>query len=186
MTEIEIRVLLNETIGHGEIRDVCDRLLDQKKFCEYPASVSKHHCWKGGLKQHTLEVVSLAVDIARNRAVVAKEPLNVPVIVAGALFHDLGKIDDYDPCEVSKDCPYGFKYNDHFTIVHHIVQSYQYFMEWSQHIDDYKFRLAVGHCVLAHHGCLEYGSPVTPKTKEAWAVHLADTISVRCIETRIG
>lgn len=167
-------------------------LLSDENLLLWPASISKHHAYPGGLIQHISQVVSAASSICFE-ANLAQKPLNTEVVLLGALFHDIGKIKDYEMFEIDGDGNVRklakakdatgmifWKKGNHFKMVHHLVESYNIWnrVGVSEHKD------AVSHTILAHHGRLEWGSPVLPATREAWAVHLADQISVNCIEER--
>jgi 3'-5' exoribonuclease len=162
--------------GKSPAEKVCDKVLDDPRFSLFPASISKHHAWEGGLAEHTFQVVRGVIDIAK----VAPE-INACTVVVAALWHDYGKVFDYEFLDGA------WVYAKHKVMVSHLSRSYSEFMQATSDLSgDYcdQFRMEVGHCILAHHGQHEYGSPVLPQTREAWAVHLADMISVHCIEDR--
>jgi 3'-5' exoribonuclease len=157
----------------------CDIALTSGKFLTFPASTKKHHVWEGGLVDHTEQVVALALELAVTSASFGPF-IDLSVVAIASLFHDFGKIDDYQWSSG------GWVKTDHYQKIHHVVKSYEYFMEYSKNrISDPK-RQEIGHCILAHHGSLAYGSPVLPATREAWAVHLGDMASVQCVERRLS
>jgi 3'-5' exoribonuclease len=187
----QLRKILSPHVGFppqglvGELQNICDKVLDDERFSTFPASISKHHCWNGGLADHTLQVVQQGLMIAGSST-----GINGSIVAIAATWHDYGKVFDYEFVS-----PYGvpgmpevgeWKYTLHRDRIRHLPRSYAEFMIASDGLPDYcnAFRMAVGHCILAHHGALDSGSPVLPATKEAWAVHLADMISVHCIESR--
>jgi len=135
----------------------------------------QHHYGKGGLVQHTHEVVDLCF------ANIAALQLNLdPVeVYLSALFHDCGKMWDYEPTD---DSYKEWNGNEHKRLIHHISRSA---LVWNsactQHSFKYgnKYADSVTHNILSHHGQREWGSPVMPKTKAAWLLHLCDGISAR-------
>jgi 3'-5' exoribonuclease len=178
-----------------EQQKVCNAALNMEKFQTWPASTSKHHVWEGGLAEHTCQVVGLSMLLAAQSNLEhaysheMEGEIDMQVVIMAAIFHDLGKIDDYDVSEItnadgSKCYERRFEKTDHYSLIHHVVKSSDYFIEFSKGLLSKDVVDQVRHCILAHHGRLEYGSPVEPVTKEAWVVHLADMASVHCIEER--
>lgn len=136
-----------------------------------------HHYGKGGLDRHTREVIELM--FASNKTLNLN--LNRIEIVLAGLYHDLGKIWDYD-----FDHEDNVIRKDHSKYVYHITRSGIEFEKICDQVvaekslPDVVFsREEVLHAILAHHGQKEWGSPVTPKTKLAWLIHLCDMISAR-------
>lgn len=141
------------------------------RFERWPASVAAHHALIGGLLQHVTEVAVFARTIARSMHG------DADLALAGALLHDIGKLEAY---EIG---PRGFAYTPANVLVGHVVLGLQMLNE----------RLAtlpaglllpsqvreMQHLVLAHHGSLEFGSPVIPATLEAEIVHWADEASAK-------
>lgn len=171
----QLKKLIPPYIG-PELIGVCDKVLEDPRFSTMPASPSKHHAWEGGLAEHTLQVVKQALVLAD-----AAPRINKAVVVVAATWHDYGKVFDY---EVSSCATW--RYTLHHERVRHLPRSYAEFMIATAGMPEYcnAFKEHVCHCILAHHGSFEAGSPVLPQTREAWAVHLADMASVHCIEER--
>lgn len=164
---------------NSELETACLHMLDDERFQCWPASISKHHSWPGGLIEHTLQVAMAGMSISDQNNRICKQ-----TVIAAAIFHDFGKVWDYTRIQYDLDpALYFWKKSDHYHLIHHVVKSYEKWMEFSMDIPE-PMRTNVGHCILAHHGRKEWGSPVEPATQEAWAVHLADMISVQCIEKR--
>lgn len=134
----------------------------------------KHHYGKGGLAEHTLEVVELCLQ--NNRYFKAKgKAVDDGKLFLAALFHDFGKIFDYQPNEDFSE----WRKTLHKENVHHISKSG---IMWSKacvacdYVDEDD---EVLHAILSHHGLREWGSPVAPNTRMAWILHLSDSISAR-------
>jgi 3'-5' exoribonuclease len=197
-TSPALQKIINENLTEAE-QKACNRVMAIKKFQEWPASTSKHHVWIGGLMEHTLQVVRMAMNLVDQGIVESRDsyfngqhhygdrdPIHKNVVIMAALFHDVGKIHDYDV--VINKTGLGeelvtFLKTEHYKTIHHVVKSSDYWLEFSKGLPPETIE-AVQHCILAHHGRLEYGSPVTPVTREAWAVHLADMASVQLVEQR--
>lgn len=132
-------------------------------FCEKPAAHSHHHNYVGGLLQHTREVMQL-VNEMNNCFIVDND-----VVITAALFHDIAKVYEYDI--YGQWQPYG-------SLVGHVVGSADLFRKFAIYnkCPDNLIN-EVYHCILAHHGKKEWGSPVEPQTMEAWVLHMADNLS---------
>ncbi|MEP6764679.1 MAG: HD domain-containing protein [Gemmatimonadaceae bacterium] len=140
-------------------------------FERAPASVNGHHAKLGGLLLHVWEVASIAKHTART-----VRQANVDLVVAGALLHDIGKVEAY---AVS---PEGFSHTSVGMLLGHVtlgafmldrrLVELRPVLAESQHHE-------LLHLVLSHHGALEFGSPVQPMTTEAEIVHWADEASAK-------
>ena len=168
-------------ISDPKLRRACDGVLQDPRFLASPAAAKKHQAYEGGLVVHTAEVLRIALATAGSI-----KDLSSDVIIAGTLWHDYGKIWDYEEVnpvyDVDEDNPrYG--YTRHRWTTRHLTRSYAEFVSAArQAIVDPDLVEEVGHCILAHHGRQEWGSPVLPLTPEAFIVHMADTLSARFTE----
>ena len=141
------------------------------RYQQCPASLSGHHAELGGLLKHTCEVAHIALATAR-----LYPAADVDLVLAGALLHDIGKLDSY-------------RWDGFFemslpgSVIGHVVLG-------ALHLDR-RVRaespmpctedelLLLEHLVLAHHGRLEFGAPVPPMTLEAEILHYADNASAK-------
>lgn len=150
-------------------------VLTDEKFLVWSGSASPnhHHYGKHGLLRHTGEVIGLAVLNVENLEL--QDKVSLEQLLLACLYHDIGKIHDYKPVdETMKE----WEYTDHASKIHHISRSGIMWMEVANK-HNYKYKDEVLHCILAHHGQKEWGSPVKPRTREAWMLHLCDGISAR-------
>lgn len=155
-------------------------ILDDQRFPIWSGSSKQgqHHYGKGGLIRHTDEVIQLCLLNNVYFEGSSKHLFDGNIFLA-ALFHDAGKMWDYEPLD-----PDEFEYKEwqgttHKRNVHHITRSALVWQNASNkhgynHIDD-----EILHAILAHHGQREWGSPVAPNTRLAWLLHLCDGISAR-------
>lgn len=136
----------------------------------------QHHYGKGGLVQHTLEVVDLC--LLNNDYFPSKRKVKPFLLFLAALFHDAGKMWDYQPIE-------GTDYKEwegtkHKRLIHHISRSALVWNDAVQNDADLQpYKDEVLHAILAHHQMREWGSPVAPGTRLAWILTLSDSISAR-------
>lgn len=142
------------------------------KFRDWPAAVSHHHAYANGLLEHTISVA----ECARNMALSMKNAgydVDENITTAGALLHDIGKLDSYNMVSVPE-------MNIEGALLDHIAQGYARYCELAQKFGlEEKTRLHLAHIILSHHGQREFGSPVVPATPEAMIVSSADELDFR-------
>lgn len=131
-----------------------------------PAAKSLHHVCLGGLLEHTLSVAGMA-----ERACEHYSALNRDLVMAGVLLHDLGKTAELTYLR-------SFGYSDAGNLIGHISMEAEWISRQMARIQDFpeELRVQILHIVLAHHGKLEFGSPVLPKTPEALLLHYLDDL----------
>ncbi|SKB54565.1 3'-5' exoribonuclease [Lachnospiraceae bacterium] len=140
-----------------------------KRFSENSAAKSIHHGFVGGLLQHTLAVTRLCKFYAK-----AYPMLNHDLLVSAALLHDIGKVREISAFPQND-------YTDAGQLLGHIMIGSEMIGEIARTIPDFPEKLLreLQHCILAHHGELEYGSPKKPALMEAMALNLADNTDAR-------
>lgn len=135
-----------------------------KAFCNSSAAKSVHHGFIGGLLEHTLSVTKLC-DYYCSAYPILKRDL----LLSAAMCHDIGKVRELSAFPLND-------YTDEGQLLGHIVMGVEMVGERIRQIEG--FPQVVGnelkHCILAHHGKLEYGSPKTPALIEALALNYAD------------
>lgn len=139
------------------------------KFKKHSAAKSIHHGFIGGLLEHSLSVAKLCDFIASSYPAINRD-----LLVAAALFHDIGKIDELSSFPEND-------YTDEGQLVGHIVMGTMMVSEKIKLIAGFPVKLAneLKHCILAHHGELEYGSPKKPSLIEALALAHADNLDAK-------
>jgi 3'-5' exoribonuclease len=140
-----------------------------KSFKEHSAAKSIHHGFVGGLLEHTLSVTKLC-DFYTTRYPL----LNRDLLITSAIFHDIGKTRELSLFP-SND------YTDEGQLIGHIVTGVEMIHDGIRQIPGFPQVLAneLKHCIVAHHGELEYGSPKKPALMEAMALNLADNTDAR-------
>jgi 3'-5' exoribonuclease len=133
-------------------------------FYTAPAAKKYHHACVGGLLEHTLAVVRLCSFVADEHS-----EMNRDLLLAAAILHDVGKATSYALGPV-------LDLTDEGRLIEHVVAGALLVQQGIDHIEGFpqELRHRLLHAILAHHGSLERGSPVEPKTLEALAVHHAD------------
>jgi 3'-5' exoribonuclease len=140
-----------------------------KEFVQHSAAKSVHHGFMGGLLEHTVSVAKLCEFYS-----VQYPELNRDLLVTCALFHDIGKVGELSAFPQND-------YTDEGQLVGHIVMGVLKLDRVMQTIPGFPVKLAneVKHCILAHHGELEYGSPKKPALIEAVALSMADNTDAK-------
>lgn len=145
-----------------------------KAFQFHSAAKTVHHGFVGGLLEHTLSVVKLCDYYAGYY-----KTLNRDLLLTAAMFHDVGKMQELSRFPEND-------YTDDGQLLGHIMIGTEMISERIRQIPDFPPRLAseLKHCILAHHGELEYGSPKKPALLEALALNFADNTDAK-METMI-
>ena len=140
-----------------------------EKFKKSSAAKSVHHGFISGLLEHTFGVVRLCHIYTKTYPF-----LNYDLLISAALFHDIGKTKELSPFPQND-------YTDKGQLIGHVIIGYQMVHEAICKIDGFPETLAneLEHCILAHHGELESGSPKKPAIAEALALSLADLTDAR-------
>jgi 3'-5' exoribonuclease len=135
-----------------------------------PGAKRFHHAYRHGLLEHSLSVAQAVSAISATFGAIARD-----VAVAGALLHDIGKLDAYafegsaiemtDAGKLQGEIPLGY------YRVRRLIDGIDGF--------DARTAQAVLHIILSHHGSLEHGSPIVPCTREATLVHFCDNLGGR-------
>ncbi|MDR2463258.1 MAG: HD domain-containing protein [Verrucomicrobiales bacterium] len=154
----------------------------EKKWRRAAAARTYHHARRGGLLEHTSQMLRLAVAVAPLYPEVCPD-----LLYCGVLFHDAGKMWENDYPErgfVAKPSRRG-ELLGHISLGIEIANKF-----WNQakDADGELFADVAGselvrdhllHLIAAHHGSREFGSPVTPRTPEAWLLHHIDNIDAK-------
>ena len=141
----------------------------QKEFQKHSAAKTIHHGFIGGLLEHTLSVTRFCDFMAGQYPV-----LNRDLLLTAAIFHDIGKVKELAAFPQND-------YTDEGQLIGHIVIGMEMVSEQIKKIPDFPVTMAneLKHCILAHHGELEYGSPKKPALAEAVALSIADNADAK-------
>ena len=168
-----------------KLRDILDtvenpwikRLLDafwnepgfEEKFCRAAAAKKWHHEFPGGLARHCYEMARIALTLCELFPEIDRD-----VLLAGVFIHDIGKFQ-----EMSQDLV--VDYTDEGKLLGHLQIGCDMVQRKMAAIGEFpeKLRLQLLHCILSHHGEMQNGSPVTPRTIEAIALHHIDNLDAQ-------
>ena len=145
-----------------------------RMFSFHSAAKSVHHGFVGGLLEHTLSVTKMCSYYAS-----CYPQLNRDLLLTAAMFHDIGKLKELSVFPEND-------YTDDGQLLGHIIIGTEMLGDKIKTISGFppKLALELKHCILAHHGELEYGSPKKPALLEALALNFADNTDAK-LETMI-
>lgn len=140
-----------------------------KTFKEHSAAKSVHHSFSGGLLEHTLSIVKMCEYYVNAYPLLSKD-----LLYTAAIFHDIGKTKELSNFPEND-------YTDDGQLLGHIIIGVEMVSEGVRHIDGFPEKTAseLKHCIVSHHGELEYGSPKKPALPEAVALHYADATDAK-------
>lgn len=141
----------------------------EKRFKFHSAAKSVHHGYVGGLLEHTLSVTNLCNYYTKAYPILHKD-----LLLSAAMFHDIGKLEELSVFPEND-------YTDAGQLLGHITIGAEMVGERIRTIPNFPVKLAneLKHCILAHHGELEYGSPKKPAIAEAVALSFADNTDAK-------
>jgi len=146
---------------------VLERYREEFQVC--PAALRYHHPYLGGLLEHTWFVTRHAL------ASLAIYPeLNRDLVLAGAMLHDLGKVKELaNPPAPERTVP--------GHLLGHVVLGWEMVRSeaQAQGFPDPILLVQLEHIILSHHGSMEFGSPILPKTREALLVNFLDDLDAK-------
>lgn len=141
----------------------------EKDFYEYPAATRNHHNFVGGLAYHSLSMLRLAKQVC-----VLYPWLDLDLLTAGVLLHDVGKIEELTSAVLPE-------YSQQGNLLGHISMMQSRIDQVAHRfgLQDEESILLLKHMVLSHHGKLEFGSPVLPMIPEAEVLATLDNLDAR-------
>ncbi|MCL2674042.1 MAG: HD domain-containing protein [Defluviitaleaceae bacterium] len=162
------------SITNQHIRELLEVIVVRNEYIKeavktHSAAKANHHSYMGGLLEHTLAVVGICEFLAPRY-----KSVNRDILVAGAILHDIAKVYELSAFP-------GNDYTDDGQLLGHIVMGAELITEAAEEIPGFPPKLAalLKHCVLAHHGEYEYGSPKLPQTIEAFILYVADNADAK-------
>jgi 3'-5' exoribonuclease len=162
---------LAETQIRPPLKDLVLKVLElyREEFLVCPAALRYHHPYLGGLLEHTWFVTRHALA-----SLALYTELNRDLVLAGAMLHDLGKIKELTNHAAPERTVPGH-------LLGHVVLGWEMVRAAAQGLDfpDPTLLVQLEHIILSHHGTLEFGSPIVPKTREALLVNFLDDLDAK-------
>ena len=170
----ELQTRISE-VRRPELRALLERIVARhgERLRIWPAAVTVHHAYRGGLLEHLLKIMEVGTFLAGAYGV------DRDMIIAGAVLHDLGKTE-----ELTYEGATGYSVSG--NLVGHIAIGFGMLRD-AIHEDPafpVDLQLALEHIVLSHHGAREHGSPVLPLTLEAFIFATADDLDAKMFQFR--
>lgn len=174
----ELVELAQNEISDVPIRTLTVSLLESNRETLLPlaAAMHHHHAYRGGFLEHVLSVTKTACYLAdKYRDHYPDLSLSKSLIVAGAILHDIGKLQEL------VQQPTGADYTPTGRLIGHIVLGRDMVRAAAADIPDMdaEMLLRLEHIILSHQATPEWGSPVVPSMPEALLVHYADDIDAK-------
>jgi len=168
----ELLALVAE-IEPAPLQDLTTALLKKHEgaFKEFPAAVSKHHAYIGGLLEHTIEVARGAIVYAQQQPALG---LHVGLVGAGSILHDIGKV-------IELENPIAARYGFDGQLIGHLLLGRDMVREEAPNHawPDERLPRLLEHIMISHHGELQYAAAMVPKSPEALAVYYFDNLSAK-------
>lgn len=175
-----------ESMADPRLKKLCSRFFETMgdRFRRTAAARKNHHARRGGLVEHVAQMMRSADAIS-----VLYPELNRDLMIAGVLFHDCGKLWENSYPEDG----FGQIHSKYGEMLGHIPLGIELVNKlWHDLAGESEFagfsackpstedvRLHLLHLIGSHHGQLEFGSPVLPKTPEAYALHYIDNLDAK-------
>jgi 3'-5' exoribonuclease len=160
-------------INNIDIQNIVTNILsdNEEKLMYYPAAKSNHHAVKSGLLYHTTTMLKAGEKLSEIYTF-----LNMDLLYAGIILHDIGKIYEMDASELGIVSTYTVE----GQLIGHIVQGIKMIETASLEVKASKeVSMLLQHMILSHHYEAEYGSPKKPMIPEAEMLHHLDIMDAR-------
>ncbi|HUO09504.1 MAG TPA: HD domain-containing protein [Phycisphaerae bacterium] len=161
----QLQAIVSEFLNDADI---------MKKFIIAPAAMGMHHAWIGGLLEHTVSLLELALLVCPRYPDIDQD-----LVLAGLFLHDIAKT-------VELSYTAGFDYTDTGRLIGHVVQGAMWVDQKAQLASKKlgepirkDLLMVLEHILLSHHGEPEFGAAVVPKTPEAILVNLLDNLDAK-------
>ncbi len=164
---------VSQTVQDRFLRSLLDMFFADadlvQRFKVSPGAKHLHHCFVGGLLEHTLSVTKICEWLCGHY-----QNINRDLLVAGAILHDIGKVYELTSSP-------SFDYTTEGRLIGHLVIGYNVVEEKIRNIEGFprELKMNLQHLILSHQGTYEFRSPVLPKTVEAMLLHHVDDLDAK-------
>ena len=169
--ELRARILgLTEKIENGNVRKLADAFWKDEAFLAayLKAAAGKlwHHACVGGLAEHSANVAEICLEMGRRYLFLDRD-----LLIFGGLFHDMGKISQYEITSL-------IDYSSEGRLIGHICWADHVITSRAEKIDFFppNLLMKIRHLIISHQGQLDYASPIVPQIPEAFILFYADEI----------
>lgn len=171
----ELQEIAARQLGKGKLHQLVTKILKDHRAALQSAVASRqhHHCYIGGLLEHTLSVTKIAIALLNHYEAMypnRKKEISRPLTVAGAILHDIGKLREYEPETGSTH------HSTEGELIGHSVLGRDLIREAAQIVQlEPEQRTFLEHIVLSHQRFSDWGAAKPPMSLEAMLVHHADS-----------
>ena len=165
-----------DKIGDEEVKALTSAIIkdNEEKLLFWPAAFKLHHAIRGGLLYHTLSVLKLCDAVSRLYPAVDKD-----ILFAGAILHDICKIDEFDVNNIGMVKSYSTK----GELLGHLVMGAMEIAAKAKELGTSEEKaVLLEHMAISHHGDPEFGAAVRPMTLEAEILNQLDTLDATVYE----
>jgi len=169
---------LQERVAHVQdpfVRELLRTITTQHagKLRIWPAALTVHHAYRSGFLEHVLAVARTALMLGTAYGA------NKDLLTAGALLHDIGKLQELDYDRATS-------YSREGNLVGHVTLGAIMVRAAMSAVPDFPdvLRTQIEHLVVSHHGHKEFGAPVEPMTIEAMILSAADDLDAKLNQVR--
>jgi len=162
-----------DSVANEHVRALLRSVLDDPAIARAlkvaPAGMRLHHAFRGGLLAHSLSLCGLA------EAIVSKYPrLNRDWLIAGAVLHDIGKVDELGASR-------RLEYTTRGQLVGHVALGLEILERHVSNVPGFRIEVKsmLQHLIVSHHGEIEKGALRVPMFPEALALSIADLLDAR-------
>ncbi len=175
-TNVMLRELRDfiDSVGNDYLKQLLRSFFAEDKeflhsFVQHSAAKTVHHSFVGGLLEHTIAVTKLCVFIADHYPAINRD-----LLITAAILHDIGKTKELSLFPTNE-------YTDDGQMLGHITIGAEMVHDHVLKIEGFPAFLEteLKHCILAHHGEYEFGSPKKPAIIEALALNMADNTDAK-------
>lgn len=172
LSEEEVKTKLNyfiSSIKNEKLHKIVFEIFKKfkKEFISYPAAVSNHHGYMRGLAEHTISMCEIGEFIAKHY------DLDHDLLISGCLLHDVGKC-------IELSGVLGTTYTKEGSLLGHLVIGENLVSSVCKEFNiEGEEVLLLKHLIISHHGKQEFGSPISPATKEALALNFIDDLDAK-------
>jgi 3'-5' exoribonuclease len=163
------------SLGNPHLRSLLTAIVaaNEEKLKIWPAARAVHHAYRGGFLEHVLKVAEVG------RSLAAQYDADADLVVAGALLHDIGKLQELE-YDVTTS------YTRDGNLIGHITLGAMQVADAIRRMPDFPdaLRSALIHLIASHHGERDHGSPVEPMTVEAYILAAADNLDATINQVR--
>lgn len=170
----ELLAIANEYLINTPLLPLIQKIFKDNRvpLCQAAASRNHHRSYPGGLLEHTLSVTKIVIFLCEHFSAInplVVQVLNKPLVIAGALLHDIGKLSD------SVTLVSGPQHTLAGDLIGHEILGAQIVEQYACNLNlDNDLKTLLQHLILSHSRFPDWKSPCQPKSLEAYILHYAD------------